>query len=69
MHGDEQQSDIGIDEDITKTFEHSIAVMVRKSKFGRSGDVYEAGYAAFVGAIGASLGIRCREKRNKARSR
>ena len=49
--------------------EADIRLRRRKSRFRRSGDPYEAGHAAFVGAIGPPIGIRCREKRNKARSR
>src|SRR6266853_2416582 len=46
MHGNEQKPDMRIDREVAEALEHAIAVVIRKCKFGRSGDANETGRAA-----------------------
>jgi len=58
VHGDEQQADFGIDDDIAEALEHAVPVIVGESKFGRTGHAHKAGFAALEGGIRVPLGIR-----------
>src|SRR4051794_41072847 len=42
MHGDEQQADIGIGDDVAETLEHAVAVIVGECDLGRPGDAHKA---------------------------
>src|SRR6266702_3060846 len=46
MHRDEQKPDMRVDRKVAKALEHAVAVIIRKCKFGRSGDANETRCAA-----------------------
>src|SRR6476661_1353248 len=52
---DKEQSNIGVLENCSQAFEHSIAIVVGKSEFSRASHPHEAGHPAFVGHIGPAL--------------
>jgi hypothetical protein len=54
---DEQQPDGAIDQDIAETFEHTVAVVVRKRKLRCSGHPDKARHAALEGAIRLAPGV------------
>jgi hypothetical protein len=63
VHGDEQQADIGIDDDVAEALEHAVAVIVGKCDLGRAGDAHKARRAALERAIGpASASAVARKK-------
>src|SRR5262249_10132778 len=47
VHRDEQYPDVRIDQDISQTLEHAVAVVIGKCQFGRPGDAYKSGHTAF----------------------
>src|SRR5258708_26666212 len=63
VHGYEQHSNAGIDQNIAQTFKHAVSVVIGECKLGRPDDAHEARHAAFIGAIRLSPGIcRCEEE-------
>ncbi len=62
MHGDEQQTDIGIDDDVAEALEHAVSVIVGECDLGRPGDAHKARRAALERAIGPALGVRRRQE-------
>src|SRR2546429_4666083 len=62
VHGNEQQADIGIGDDVAETLEHAVSVIVGKCDLGRPGDAHKARRSALERAIGPPFGVRCRQE-------
>src|SRR5882724_3340582 len=62
VHGNEQQADIGVNDDVAETLEHAIPVIVRECDLGRSRHPDKARGTALERAIRSPFGIGCRQE-------
>jgi hypothetical protein len=66
VHGDEQQADVRIGEDVAKALEHAVAVVIGKGKLVVAGHAYKARHPAFERAIRLALSVCGGEKEVRA---